>query len=122
MKYIKISGKSYKFTISLNYKEEIVEVQIEQLDRRAGGVIYPSKNNEKLYEVLNRVLEESDKTSEWHFLNKYRDSEVSKDKEQQLLIEKIQKIYKLSNDCIIFGGSYYEVSEEIKKALPKHII
>ncbi len=122
MKYIKISGKSYKFTISLNYKEEIVEVQIEQLDRRAGGVIYPSKNNEKLYEVLNRVLEESDKSSEWHFLNKYRDSEVSKDKEQQLLIEKIQKIYKLSNDCIIFGGSYYEVSEEIKKALPKHII
>ena len=122
MNYIKISGKSYKFTISLNYKEEIVEVQIEQLDRRAGGVIYPSKNNEKLYEVLNRVLEESDKSSEWHFLNKYRDSEVSKDKEQQLLIEKIQKIYKLSNDCIIFGGSYYEVSEEIKKALPKHII
>ena len=122
MKYIKISGKSYKFTISLNYKEEIVEVQIEQLDRRAGGVIYPSKNNEKLYEVLNRVLEESDKSSEWHFLNKYRDSEVSKDKEQQLLIETIQKIYKLSNDCIIFGGSYYEVSEEIKKALPKHII
>ena len=122
MKYIKISGKSYKFTISLNYKEEIIEVQIEQLDRRAGGVIYPSKNNEKLYEVLNRVLEESDKSSEWHFLNKYRDSEVSKDKEQQLLIEKIQKIYKLSNDCIIFGGSYYEVSEEIKKALPKHII
>ena len=122
MKYIKISGKSYEFTISLNYKEEIVEVQIEQLDRRAGGVIYPSKNNEKLYEVLNRVLEESDKSSEWHFLNKYRDSEVSKDKEQQLLIEKIQKIYKLSNDCIIFGGSYYEVSEEIKKALPKHII
>ena len=122
MKYLKISGKSYKFTISLNYKEEIVEVQIEQLDRRAGGVIYPSKNNEKLYEVLNRVLEESDKSSEWHFLNKYRDSEVSKDKEQQLLIEKIQKIYKLSNDCIIFGGSYYEVSEEIKKALPKHII
>ena len=122
MKYIKISGKSYKFTISLNYKEEIVEVQIEQLDRRAGGVIYPSKNNEKLYEVLNRVLEESDKSSEWHFLNKYRDSEVSKDKEQQLLIEKIQKIYKLSNDCIIFGGSYYEVSEEIKKSLPKAII
>ncbi len=122
MKYIKISGKSYEFTISLNDKEEIVEVQIEQLDRRAGGVIYPSKNNEKLYEVLNRVLEESDKSSEWHFLNKYRDSEVSKDKEQQLLIEKIQKIYKLSNDCIIFGGSYYEVSEEIKKALPKHII
>ena len=122
MKYIKISGKSYKFTISLNYKEEIVEVQIEQLDRRAGGVIYPSKNNEKLYEVLNRVLKESNKSSEWHFLNKYRDSEVLKDKEQQLLIEKIQKIYKLSNDCIIFGGSYYEVSEEIKKALPKHII
>lgn len=122
MKYIKISGKSYEFTISLNDKEEIVEVQIEQLDRRAGGVIYPSKNNEKLYEVLNRVLEESDKSSEWHFLNKYRDSEVSKDKEQQLLIEKIQKIYKLSNDCIIFGGSYYEVSEEIKKALPKAII
>ena len=122
MKYIKISGKSYEFTISLNDKEEIVEVQIEQLDRRAGGVIYPSKNNEKLYEVLNRVLEESDKSSEWHFLNKYRDSEVSKDKEQQLLIEKIQKIYKLSNDCIIFGGSYYKVSEEIKKALLKHII
>lgn len=122
MKYIKISGKSYEFTISLNDKEEIIEVQIEQLDRRAGGVIYPSKNNEKLYEVLNRVLEESDKSSEWHFLNKYRDSEVSKDKEQQLLIEKIQKIYKLSNDCIIFGGSYYEVSEEIKKALPKAII
>ena len=122
MKYIKISGKSYEFTISLNDKEEIVEVQIEQLDRRAGGVIYPSKNNEKLYEVLNRVLEESDKSSEWHFLNKYRDSEVSKDKEQQLLIEKNQKIYKLSNDCIIFGGSYYEVSEEIKKALPKYII
>lgn len=121
MKYIKISGKSYKFTISLNYKEEIVEVQIEQLDRRAGGVIYPSKNNEKLYEVLNRVLEESDKSSEWHFLNKYRDSEVSKDKEQQLLIEKIQKIYKLSNDCIIFGGKYSEVSEEIKKSLPKAI-
>ena len=122
MKYMKTSGRSYEFTISLNDKEEIVEVQIEQLDRRAGGVIYPSKNNEKLYEVLNRVLEESDKSSEWHFLNKYRDSEVSKDKEQQLLIEKIQKIYKLSNDCIIFGGSYYEVSEEIKKSLPKAII
>ena len=122
MKYMKTSGGSYEFTISLNDKEEIIEVSIEQLDRRAGGVIYPSKNNEKLYEVLNRVLEESDKSSEWHFLNKYRDSEVSKDKEQQLLIEKIQKIYKLSNDCIIFGGSYYEVSEEIKKALPKHII
>ena len=122
MKYIKISGKSYEFTISLNDKEEIVEVQIEQLDRRAGGVIYPSKNNEKLYEVLNRVVEESDKSSEWHFLNKYRDSEVSKDKEQQLLIEKNQKIYKLSNDCIIFGGSYYEVLEEIKKALPKPVI
>ena len=118
---MKTSGKSYEFTISLNDKEEIIEVQIEQLDRRAGGVIYPSKNNEKLYEVLNRVLEESNKSSEWHFLNKYRDSEVLKDKEQQLLIEKIQKIYKPSNACIIFGGKYSEVSEEIKKSLPKAI-
>ena len=122
MKYMKTSGGSYEFTISLNDKEEIIEVSIEQLDRRAGGVIYPSKDNEKLYEVLNRVLKESNKSSEWHFLNKYRDSEVLKDKEQQLLIEKIQKIYKPSNSGIIFGGSYYEVSEEIKKSFPKQII
>ena len=95
MRYIKTSGSSYEFTISINQDEEIVEISIEQLDHRAGGPIYP-RDGVKLHEALTRVLKESHHNEEYLFLEEYRDKERFKDKDWTKQMAKINKPYRMT--------------------------
>ena len=103
MRYIKTSGSSYEFTVSINQDEEIIGISVEQLDHRAGGPIYPS-DGVKLHEALSRVLKESHYSSEEYlFLEEYRDKERFKDKDWTKYMAEINKPYRMT-----WGGEWWK--------------
>lgn len=97
MRYIKTSGSSCEFTVSINQDEEIIKISIEQLDHRAGGLIYPI-DGVKLHEALSEVLKESHHSEEYLFLEEYRDKERFKDKDWTKQMAEINKPYKIAKE------------------------